>query len=180
MSIVPINIRPHLIPFFFKEFEVKEAVYLNLKVNAVKISTKSSLGKMIRMFMVKVDKPIRAEHYQLHLSVIDTPKGKVYEGSAYAYESGAKSFLRLQNDANIAINELLEDIFRTSFNFFVEGYMQGKESKLTDAINFFIEKYDLLEFGYCHETMRQLYYREKKKTKLNRFQIRSANRVNNN
>jgi hypothetical protein len=69
LSIVPVSIRPHLIPFFFKEFEGQEAKYLGQKVKAIRVPTSSSLGCMMRMFMVKVEKPAKViDHYQLYLS----------------------------------------------------------------------------------------------------------------
>jgi hypothetical protein len=180
MSIVPVQIRPHLIPFFFQEFDGEEASYLNKKVTAVKISTKSSLGKMMRLFMMKVEKPTRVQHYQLYLSVADNPDGKEYEGSYFKYESGTNSFLELPADVNKEINNLLEDIFRISFIFFVDGYMQEGKPNITQGINKFIDKYELLEFGFCNEKLRQLYYRERDKNRrLSRLQNRPANRVTN-
>ncbi|OIQ22030.1 MAG: hypothetical protein BM557_01230 [Flavobacterium sp. MedPE-SWcel] len=180
MSIVPVHIRPHLIPFFFKEFEGEQATYLNKEVTAIKISTRSSLGKMIRMFMIKAETPVKSEFYQLYLSVADTPSGKAFEGTAYSFESGSKSFLELPPDVNKVINDLLEDIFRITFVFFVQGYMHHGKPNITKAINEFIDMYDLLEVGFCNEKLRQLYYREKRKNKkVSRLQFRIANRVTN-
>lgn len=181
MSVVPVNIRPHLVPFFFKEFEGKEACYLGKTVTAVRISTSSSLGKMIRLFMLKVDKPVKVDHYNLFLSVADNPQGgKLYEGNYFKYESGSNSFLELPNDVNKEINNLLEDIFRMSFIFFVDGFMHQGKPNITKGIDLFIEKYDLLEFGFCNEKLRQLYYRERQKNcRLSRMQMRPANRVTN-
>ncbi|MHA3788314.1 hypothetical protein ACX0HA_08910 [Flavobacterium hauense] len=181
MSVVPVNIRPHLIPFFFLEFEGKEASYCGKTVTAVKISTSSSLGKMIRLFMLKVEKPAKVDHYNLFLSVADNPEGgKQYEGNYFKYVSGANSFLELPADVNREINNLLEDIFRLSFIFFVDGFMHNGKPNITKGIDFFIDKYDLLEFGFCNEKLRQLYYRERSKDRrLSRMQMRPANRVTN-
>lgn len=194
MSIVPVQIRPHLIPFFFQEFEGEEASYLNKKVTAIKVSTKSSLGRMMRLFMVKVEKPSRVDHYNIFLSVADTPSGKVFEGNFYKqessfvfdpannvkFESGAKSFLELPPDVNRDINNLMEDIFRMAFVYFVDGYMIDGKRNITQGINAFMDKYDLLEFNFDNEKLRQLYYREMNKSKrLSRFQNRPANRVTN-
>jgi hypothetical protein len=181
MSIVPVQIRPHLIPFFFQEFDGEEASYLNQKVTAVKFSSKSSWGKMIRMFMVKVNMPKKVDHYQLYLRVADSPQGqKTYEGNFYKFESGASSFLELPPDVNHDINSLLEDIFRMAFVFYVDGYMVGGKRNIVQGINSFIDKYELLEFGFCNEKLRQLYYREiKKGNRCSRFQKGPANRVTN-
>lgn len=181
MSIVPIQIRPHLIPFFFQEFDGEEASYLNKKVTAIKVSTKSSLGRTIRLFMVKVNIPVKIDNYQLYLSVADHPDGgKTYEGNFYRFESGQSSFLQLPPEVNRDINNLLEDIFRMAFIFYVDGYMEDGKKNITQGINKFIDQYELLEFGFCNEKLRQLYYREKGKNKrLSRFQQRPANRVTN-
>jgi hypothetical protein len=179
--IVPVQIRKHLIPFFFKEFEGEQQTYLEKEVTAIKISSRSSLGKLIRMFTIKAETPAQTRFYQLYLSVEETPEGKVLEGTAYSFESGTNSFLQLPQDATKVINELMEDIFRISFIYYVDGYMKDDSSRLSDAIYKFIDMYDLLECGFDFEAMRQLYYREKKKDcKLSRLQIRTANRVYNN
>lgn len=179
MSIVPVEIRPHLIPFFFQEFDGEKASYRGKEVTAVKISTKSSLGRMMRLFMVKIAKPVKTDYYNLYLSVADTPSGKEYEGTFYRYESGSKSFLEMPKDVSREINGLLEDIFRIAFLYFVSGYMYEGKSNITKGIDAWIEKYDLLEFGFSNSSLRQLYYRERNKGKLNRLQQPSANRVLN-
>jgi hypothetical protein len=165
LSIVPVSIRPHLIPFFFKEFEGQEAKYLGQKVKAIRVPTSSSLGCMMRMFMVKVEKPAKViDHYQLYLSVADNPGGgKAYEGNYYKFESGSRSFLELPAEVNKDINNLLEDIYRITFVSFMDGFMTAKDAIINDGLNQFIDKYDLLEVGQTTDSMRQLYYREKKK-----------------
>lgn len=113
--------------------------------------------------MVKVEKPLRSDYFQLYLSVSDTPKGKVFEGTAYLFESGSNNFLELPSDATKVINALMEDVFRTAFIYFIDGYMKTPKAELVTAINLFIDEYELLEFGFSYETMRKIYYREKKK-----------------
>jgi hypothetical protein len=117
--IVPVQIRQHLIPFFLKEFEGEQQTFLDKEVTAIKVSTTSSLGKLIRMFTIKAESPVETQVFQLYLSIEETPEGKVMEGTAYSFESGSKSLCRLPKDANKVINELMEDIFRISFIYFV-------------------------------------------------------------
>ena len=45
------------------------------------------------------------------------------------------------------------------------------------GVEAFMEIYNLLEYGFEPETIRKMYYEQKKKTVLNRFQIRSSNKV---
>lgn len=130
--------------------------------------------------MIKVDTPEKpSDFYNIYLTVEDTPEGKKYDGNFYRYESGRQSFLKLPQEVNTAFNDLLEDIFRMGFFTYIEGYLQGENTRLNEGIDTFIDKYDLLEHGFSRETLRQLYYRERKKARLERFLERSSNRTGN-
>lgn len=182
MQIVPILIRPHLVPFFFKESEGKEYAYGKKRVKAVLLSPMvSSLGRMIRLLMVKSAKPLNIDYFNLNLTISDTSNGKEYKGEFYKHENGRNSFLMLPKDANDDINDLMEDIFRMSFTSYMNGCIDNNgEAVVVSAIDKFIDKYDLLEFGFSNDTLRQLYYREKKNSKIiSRFQTKKSTRVLN-
>ena len=54
------------------------------------------------------------------------------------------------------------------------------DAVVVSAIDRFIDKYDLLEFGFSNDTLRRLYYREKKNSKIiSRFQTKKSPRVMN-
>lgn len=183
MSVVPVMIRPHLVPFFFKESDGKEAAYGNRKVKAVLFSPLvSTIGRIIRLLMVKSGKPLNVDNFNMYLTISDDGNGgKAYKGEFYKHESGRNSFLMLPKDAGDDINDMLEDMFRMSFVNYVNGHLENNSNALiTVAINAFIDKYDLLEFGFSNDTLRQFYYREKKKNKmLSRFQsTKSHNSLN--
>lgn len=182
MSIVPILIRPHLVPFFFKESEGKEYVYGNRKVKTVLFSsTISTVGRIIRLLMVKSGRPLNVDNFNLCLTISDTSAGKKYQGQFYKHENGSNSFLMLPKDANDDINDLLEDMFRMSFISYINGCIENNDEGIViAAIDRFIDKYDLLEFGYSNDTLRQFYYREKKKGRiLARFQIKKSSKMMN-
>ena len=182
MSIVPILIRPHLVPFFFKESEGREYLYGNKKVKPVIFtSTASSMGRMIRLLMVKAGKPLNVSNFNLTLSITDDGNGKKYKGEFYKYENGRNSFLKLPPEVNEDINDLLEDLFRMSFVSYMNGYIEfNPDAAITTGIDKFIDKYDLLEFGFSNDTLRQLYYREKKNGKLiARFQTKKSAKILN-
>jgi hypothetical protein len=182
MSIVPIQIRPHLVPFFFAESDGKEYNYGNKRVKTVIYSSDiSGIGKMIRRLMVKADRHLNIDHFNLCLTITDNPNKKNFKGEFYKFENGANSFLRLPEDANDDINDLLEDMFRMAFVSYMHGCIENNDAAVVrKAIDKFIGKYDLLEFGFCNETLRRLYYREKKNGKiLNRFQTKTSNNVLN-
>ncbi|WP_278035883.1 hypothetical protein [Flavobacterium nitratireducens] len=167
MQHVPIQISPHLVPFFFKESEGKEYSYSNRKVRTVLFSTTiSTIGRIIRLLMVKAGRPVNVENFNLCLTVSDNGNSKKYTGQFYKQENGTNSFLMLPPEANKDINDFLEDMFRMSFISYMNGVVENNnEAVVRAAIDKFIDKYELLEFGFCNDTLRQLYYREKKRVK---------------
>lgn len=176
-SIVPIIIRQHLVPFFFKESEGELFNYAGTRGKSVLFSPMvSTVGRIIRLLMVKSGKPLKIENFNLYLSISDTPSGKNYQGQFYKHESGRNSFLMLPEEANNDINDLLEDIFRMSFVSYINGCIENnEEAVIVFAIDKWINKYDLLEFGFSNDTLRQLYYREKKNGKIiARFQKKKS------
>lgn len=182
MSLVPITIREHLVPFFFKESEGVEKMYGNKKVKGVVYSsTASTVGKIIRLLMVKSGNLLKINHFNLFLSISDDGNSKRYLGQFYKSEKGTNSFLKLPEEANKDINDLLEDMFRMAFVSYMNGCIENNnETSVVSAIDKFIDKYDLLEFGFCNDTLRRLYYREKKNNKiLYRFQTRTPNKILN-
>ena len=182
MQNVPILIRPHLVPFFFKESEGKEYFYLNKRVKTVLFSpTISTVGRIIRLLMVKSEKPVNIDNYNLCLTVSDNAGSKKYTGQFYKNEKGTNSFLMLPKEANEDINDFLEDMFRMSFVSYMNGCVENNdEAVIRAAINKFIDKYELLEFDFSNDTLRQLYYREKKNNKiLARFQTKHTDQLLN-
>lgn len=155
-SVLPVQISPHLVPFFFQEFEGIEAMYLGKKVKAASISTSKPLGKIIRMLVEKSPVPEMPQKFALYLSVTD----RAYFGQVYRCASGKNSFLRLPAEGSKIINEHLEQIFRTSMIYFVEGHMaENDEGQIRKAIDLFLIKYDLYEYGFEIESLRRYYYR---------------------
>lgn len=182
MSIVPIQINPHLVPFFFKESEGKEYSYLNKKVKTVLFSsTISTVGRIIRLLMVKAGQPIKVDGFNLCLTVSDNANSKKYYGQFYKMENGTNSFLRLPEEANADINDFLEDMFRMSFISYMNGCVENNdEAVIKLAIDKFIDKYDLLEFGFSNDSLRKIYYREKKNNKIiARFQTKHTDQLLN-
>ena len=61
------------------------------------------------------------------------------------------------------------------FVSYLNGAMDQSEANVVKTIDRFIDKYDLLEFGFCNDTLRRMYYREKKKNKLvSRYQVKKT------
>lgn len=181
-SIVPILIRQHLVPFFFKESEGEEFNYGGKRGKSVLFSPMvSTVGRIIRLLMVKSGKPLKVDNFNLYLSISDSGAGKEYKGQFYRHESGRNSFLMLPKEANDDINDLLEDIFRMSFISYMNGCVENNnQAVITVAIDKWMDKYDLLEVGFSNDTLRRLYYREKKNNKIiSRFQSAKSPKILN-
>ncbi|MEI6865806.1 hypothetical protein [Flavicella sp.] len=182
--VISVDIRPHLVPFFYKEFEGVEASYLNKKVKACKITLKSSLGIMIMSALEKVDyleKEKKIDRFYLYLTlpeIPDAPRGKIYQ-----CVSGKNSFLKVPQLVVDALNQILEDQFRIAFVFSVTSAIKsaakrGYALKLKDAFEDFMIEYELDNYGFKLETLRRLYNREvKKNVKMHRLQNGQNNRV---
>lgn len=171
MTLAPINIKPHLVSFFFKEGKGKEQVFMKKRVKPLIFHKTSSLARLIRTIMEKSNQPFEVEHFNVFLEVNETAS-KTYRGTIYKQVSGVNSFLKLPEEANRDINDLLEDIFRMSMVAYVNGAVENSnnDAEIVAAINRFIDKYDLLEFGFNLSQIRRDYYRNKEKPQLGRFQ----------
>lgn len=179
-SVVPVNIRPHLVPFLFNEFQGVEENYLHSKVKAAKISTRTVIGKMIRILTEKTETPIKASKYNVFLSIQDVEAGSFF-GGVYKFQSGTYSFLRLPEVGSELLNEYLEDYFRLTLISFVLGYsVKHEKGDISTAINIFLDTFNLREYGFSAPTLRKIYDRESKPgARLSRLQKATSNRVLN-
>lgn len=179
-SIIPLNIRPHLVPFLYQEFEGIESQYLNTRVKAAKVNTGSTVGKMIRLLAEKSDYPLKAEKYNVFLSIKDEEYNNFF-GGVFKYASGTYSFLRLPEEACKLINDHFEEMFRLTLVCFVMGYSTKKQQgDVSEGINIFLDSFNLREYGYSESTLRKIYERELRAgAVLNRMQKAVGNRVLN-
>ena len=173
MDLVPLHIRPHLIPFLFKELEGSEVLHLNKKVKACKVSSRSNLGFMIRTALQKTDKPVKCGHYYVYLALDDD----FVDGKLYNVVNGKNSFLHVPEYQEKKINEILEDLFRMAFVYSTKGMLKNNKSLLVrDAIAEFMTEYQMDDYGFDLESVRRLLDRNSK-YKLSRLQNQVSNRV---
>jgi hypothetical protein len=181
MQVVPINIREHLIPFLFKEFEGIEARYLNRHVKSVKITTNSSLGFMFSMILTKADYPVKPERFNMFISITRVGSKKVYQAKMYKTEFGKNSFLKVDPKHAKDFNQLLEDLFRIAFVYYVDGAVASHphtRNIVDKTIKIFMTKYELDEYGFTVVGLRRLYHRNKSTgNKINRIQKQPSNRI---
>ena len=177
-SLVRSYIRPQLVPFLFKELEGTEASYMSKEVKSITIHPSSSLGKYLQTQIGTAVKLKKKDKFIIYLTV-EKKRFNVFYGLFYIEISKVKEPLMLPEPSVNNINYLIEDMFRIAFIYYVDGSIAAGKS-ITDSIDSFIEKYDLLEVGFSNNNLRTLYYREKKKgCKLSRMQFHSSNRVMN-
>jgi|SRR5690606_17890796 hypothetical protein len=176
--LIPVHIKPYLVPFFFKEMEGKEARYLNKKVKSVNIANVSSFGSIVRMLLVRTELPSKFDKLSFFLQISESVK-KEYKGSVYKVCSGKTSFLKVPEEVNNMLNDLLEDYFRLCFVYYLEGYKKSNDkAKIRPAIEDFMEDYELYEFGFTCQSLRTMYYREQRKNrKLSRIQYKTSPRA---
>lgn len=138
--------------------EGEEISYLNFKAKAITLAFSSSLSKFLRIALQKADVPVKLDNYRILLSISDK---REYKGSIYKLDDGRKNFLSLPEEINSDINNLLEDIFRIAFVYYILGRAEsGDKNCITQAIYKFIENYQLFECGFDIESLRRYYYRE--------------------
>ena len=168
MPHVPVHIKPHLVAFFFKEMQGEEINYLNYRAKSIALAFSSSLNKFLRISLQKADVPVKLDQYRMLLSISNK---KEYKGSIYKLVDDRKHFLSLPQELNDDINDLLEDIFRIAFVYYISGRVEsGDKNCISPAIINFIKTYELDEFGFDVDALRRYYYREvKANTKLSRL-----------
>ncbi len=153
MNLVPVKLRPHLIPFFCQEFEGIEVNCDGKKVKACKISEKSSIGFMILTSLRVADRKIDPGKYFVYITFRD----EELDAEIYKVVSGKNQLLEVPLSVCERINDILEDQFRIAFVYFVKGMMISNEDLLVrDAIQEFMVEYELDEYGFELETMRRL------------------------
>jgi hypothetical protein len=176
-TIVPVKIRPQLIPFLFKEFEGKEASYNFRTAKTVLFLPSSSITSYLYT-QTNYVKTIKKQDKFIFYLVIDNKNTKVFSGTVFIDKDGVKETLLMEEQKVRDFNNLLEDMFRFSMIYYIDACIECGLS-IVKAFEKFIDKYDLYEVGFDTESLRRLYYRQKKTPNLFRFQSKSANQVFN-
>jgi hypothetical protein len=175
--IVPCEIRSHLVPFLFEQFEGKRASYQGETVSSIRFLPSSSIASFLYELMEYKKKRGKQDQFLMHLT-IKRKKNLSYSGMIYVDVRGVKDKLMLPEEKVKAFNNLLEDIFRIALVFNVKGCVKAGMSVM-NALEAFAQEYELEENGIEIQNLRQLYYREKKTNLFSRLQFQSSNRVVN-
>ena len=176
-NLVPVKIRPQLVPFLFKEFEGTTARYDFRTAKTIVFLPSSSITSYLYT-QINYSKTIKKQDkFFFHLT-IDHKKNKSFNGSVFIDKNNLKEPLMMTEQKVRDFNNLLEDMFRVCMTYYVDACTEFN-LPITQAFQKFIDKYDLYEVGFDIESLRRLYYRQKKTPNLFRFQSKSANQVAN-
>lgn len=175
--LIPCEIRPHLVPFLFEQFEGRRASYQGETVSSIRFLPSSSIASFLYELMEYKKKRGKQDHFLMYLT-IEKKTSFTYSGMIYTDSRGVKEKLMLPEEKVKAFNNLLEDIFRIALVFNVKGSVQAGMSVI-NSLEAFAKEYGLEENGMEVENLRQLYYREKKTNLFSRLQYQSSNRVMN-
>jgi hypothetical protein len=175
MTIVPVKIRPHLIPFLFREFEGIEVNFLGKKVKACKITSASSLGFLIMLSLKKCKYPVKTDgKFYIHLQI---EPAIFSESNMFNLVNGKNSFLEVPEPVNEKINNYLEDIFRIAFTYHSLGMKKSNPNiPVRETIAEFMTEYRLDEYGFNIESIRRLLDRGKE-NKISRMQNKSTHTI---
>lgn len=160
MTIIPLEIKPYLIPFFHKEFEGIEELYQGKRVKCCLISTRSVIGHTIMLSLTKCKYPVKVTNeFYVYLAI---EQAVFTECKFYNVENGKKTFLHVPKKAAAKINEMLEDLFELAYNNRIEGMMQAnKKISLYECIESFMIEYKLDDYGMTPDSIRKNIERNK-------------------
>lgn len=173
--LVPVKLSPHLIPFFYEEFEGIEANYTGIKVKACKINGRSSLGYLILTALKETEAPVNIEKSKFWVFITYDPECP--EAVFHFTNNNKHKYLEVPHDVVKKINHILEDQFRIAFVYTVKGMLKADKTLLVrDAIEAFMIDYELDEYGFDLESLRRLLNRGST-NKLSRLQTQMAHAV---
>jgi hypothetical protein len=163
-----LNIREHLVPYFYKEFGGHEKKFDSEVSKLVIINSSSSLFNYLKNTI-----DFRQKTNIIFYLSIDKVKPFKMKGLVFYQEKNVKKPLMLQEEQVESINGFLEDIFRSTLVFYIKAYEEMGFAKET-AIKNFMQKYELEEYGFEYNALKMMYYRN---TNLKRLIKQNSNRI---
>lgn len=160
--LVPVYIKPYLVPFLYQHFKADEKAQINgKKVKSVIIDKRTNFGKTIRLLVKKThQKEDCVTTPTFFFSIQEKQEKDDYFGVIYNSQDGRSSYLEMPEEGVLFINERLEEKLLECMMFFIYGY-HSKEGKkgLMKGIDIFLDKYNLYDHGYDVAAVRRKYYR---------------------
>ena len=178
--VIPATIAPHLIPFLYEEFTTEEKYVDGATVRTAVISAKSSLGFILLNQLEEQTPGLSPKTFTAYFSATPGESRNHLYGSIVLPKDAP---LMLSVKGTKFINDFLEDLLRSALLYYVIGQLEVKEDddRVHQAIDLFMQRYDLYTNNFSIPALRQLYYRSpKRKQILKRFHIVPSNRRNVN
>lgn len=189
---VSLYIRPHLIPFLYEELQGDtKAVYENKKVKLVRVTKKSPLGQMLRIFKSRansIDYANKIENYNVFIALdensIESSRVRVTEGHHVKREKQQNKDLTLLREDIKCINDVLESMFRISLVQFLKGYIKDNTdyNKVKHGIHLFMLEYQLYDTPIDPDNLRDFWYNTTQPDKdylLNRIKNSVSHKIPN-
>lgn len=175
MNLIPFKLSPHIIHYFFQEFEGSTKRYAGREVKTIPLDPNSFIGKFIISNLRKLDYPVKdISHFSLFIEMAHISR-KTYcvKQRLFKRENLTNSFVELPEEYMKDVDDMLDDLFRHNFFYFVEGYSKdASDGKVRRAIRLFMDRYQLWEFDQFNmDQLSRLYYRmrnDKPGTRLQR------------
>lgn len=158
MKIAPIEVPGYIIPYLTKECAGIYTENSGENFTDIRIEPTSVFG----MFLTRALRPnYRVKFYQLTIYSRRIGRKTAFSTDILEFKNNAEFQIDLSFDDLANFYRFLDTLFNTSFYFFMSGFIYGSESnqKIKDGINVFIDRYDLLEYGFNENQMRMMYYR---------------------
>lgn len=151
----PIEVPGYIIPFLLKECDGISVEFQEGSFTTISIEPQSVLGMFLRRNILP---SYRIKNYSLTIFTKKLGEKISFSSEVLEYQNAAQYKVDLNFAELEEFYKFINSYFRVSFYFFVKGFSKGSTStqKIKDAINHYIDEYDLLEFGYNEKQLRRL------------------------
>lgn len=163
-----LQIRDHLVPFFFKEFSGQEKTFDSEVSKVVVVNPTSSIYNYLKNTIELKNK----SNIIFYLS-IDKVKPFRMKGLVFYEVKKVKKPLMIFEEQMDTINSFLEDLMRSTLRFYIKAF-EDMNFKKSAAIRKFMQEYDMEEYGFEYNDLRIMYYRN---NNLNRLIHQNSNRI---
>lgn len=176
MTLIPFKLSPHIIHYFFQEFEGSSKRYAGREVKTISLDPESFIGKFIVANLRKIDYPVKnISEFNLFIEMAYISRKKICtKQKLFKRETFTNSFVELPVEFMKDVDDMLDDLFRHNFYYFVEGYSKDEDdAKVRKGVRMFMDKYDLWNFDTFNiDQFTRLYYRMKNEKPGTRLQNR--------
>jgi hypothetical protein len=178
---VPIQIRPHLIPFLYYDFKnISDDSFDKISTKSCEIKKDTAIGKIVLAILENQDCINVNKKLYIYFSV---PKNINKASCAHIYQikKNKEELVKVPEKIAKDLNYIFQDFFLFAFVNSIKNIKKyAPHEKVKDLILDFMNKYNLDEYGFRLDSLRRLYDRDVKNDQLLfRFNTKCSNRVLN-